>query len=216
MESPYRLRKNSCTVRSARTILGLAIVLLMLFTLTNCEQAPQQVRLRTLSAREFYPLALKRAQQWKPDAYLTRVNADILLEKDPEHLRLSFYFESPSDDHHSLRVAFWEGSSVPETESIYHQFPIEVRNPIKSEDWPLDSVDVLPIIQENGGDEFLAEHDPELVNMTLHLERRPTVPGARLAWRGSYMDYWVTQDGLYIKLNPETGELIEVEWMPGY
>lgn len=194
--------------------LGIVIVLLLLFTMANCGQTHQQVRLRTLSAREFYPLALEKAQQWKPDAYLDRIRVDVLSEETfTRRLEMSFGFESPNDDHHGLLIFFSEDSDEPEVEIVYQEIPISVHNPISSEDWPVDSLKALAIAQGNGGDEFLAKHDPKTALMTLYLERLPKVPGARLLWRASFWDL-VASEKVWVMLDPQTGEVVEVEWQP--
>jgi hypothetical protein len=194
--------------------LGIVIVLLLLSTVTNCGQIHQKVRLRTLSAREYYPHALEKAQQWKPDAYLDRIRVDVLSEENfTRRLGMSFGFQSPNDDHHSLLIFFREDSDEPEVEIVYQEIPISVHNPINSEDWPVDSLKALAIAQGNGGDEFLAKHDPKTALMTLYLERLPKVPGARLQWRASFWDL-ATSEKVRIMLDPRTGEVIEVDRQP--
>jgi hypothetical protein len=194
--------------------LGIVIVLLLLSTVTNCGQIHQQVQLRTLSAREYYPQALEKAQQWKPDAYLADISVDVLSEEDStRRLLLFFGFESPSDDRHSLLITFQEGVDEPKVKNIYREIPISVHNPINSEDWPVDSLKALAIAQGNGGDEFLAKHDPKTALMTLYLERLPKVPGARLQWRASFWDL-ATSEKVRIMLDPRTGEVIEVDRQP--
>jgi hypothetical protein len=193
-------------------ILRWVIILLLLFTVTGCEQTPQRPQLRALSARDYYPIALEKARQWRPDAYLSDISVDVLAEEEiGRPLRVSFGFESPSDDRHSLLIFFREDSDEPELESVDHRTPISVRNPIGSEDWSVDSVEVLAIALDNGGSEFLTKHDPEMMN--LYLERLPTVPGARLKWRASFWD-WDTGELLDVEIDPKTGEVIEVERQP--
>lgn len=202
----------SFSMGRGRTILVSVVLLLMLFTLTNCERPAQQVPLRTLSARELYPRAMERAQQWKPDAYLADIRVDVLSEEDfNRQLGMSFGFESPSDDRQSLLIFYREDSDKLEAEIVDHEIPIQVRNPVALEDWPVDSLKALEIAQDNGGNEFLAGHDPDL--MTLYLERVQNVPGADLQWRVSFWD-WSTQEILWVMLDPQTGQVIEVERQP--
>jgi hypothetical protein len=72
----------------------------------------------------------------------------------------------------------------------------------------VDSLEALAIALDHGGNEFLTQHDPD--QMVLYLERQPTVPGARLKWRASFWD-WSTDELLWVKIDPQTGEVIEVE-----
>jgi hypothetical protein len=193
-------------------ILRWVIILFLLFTITGCQQTPQRPHLRALSARDYYPIALEKARQWRPDAYLSDISVDVLAEEEIERsLRVTFGFESPSDDRHSLLIFFREDSDEPQLERVEHRTPISVRNPISSEDWPVDSVKALAIALDNGGSEFLTKHDPEMMN--LYLERLPTVPGARLKWRASFWD-WSPDELIWIMIDPRTGDVIEVERQP--
>jgi hypothetical protein len=209
METLHILGRDWSIATGIRTILKLGGIL---FTLTNCTQTPQQVHLRTLSAQEFYPLALEIAQEWKPDAYLADIEVDFLPEEDHERrLSMSFGFESPSDDRHSVLIFFREDTDEPEVEIIDHPNPIAVRNPISSEDWPVDSVEALAISQANGGNEFVTKYDPEMTYLFLRLEeRRPIVPGVGLRWRVSYSNLG-TGEYIRVMLDPQTGEVIEVD-----
>jgi hypothetical protein len=215
MEILYILDRDLDIARRIRTILKLGVILLAFFTLTNCTQTPQQGRLRTLSAREFYPVALKIAQEWKSDAYLAGIQVDFLPEDEfKKQLSMSFSFESPNDDQQSLLIFFREDTDEPEVKIIHHPVPISVRNPITSEDWPVDSVKALAISQDNGGNEFLTKYDPEMAHLFLSLEeRRPIVPEASLQWKASYSNL---STGEYVRviLDPQTGKVIEVEWQP--
>jgi len=124
---------------------------------------------------------------------------------------MSFGFESPSDDHHSLLIYFREDTDVPEREIVDHPIPISVRNPINPEDWLIDSVKALAIAQDNGLNKSMAKYDSETASLFLALEeRRPIVPGALLQWRASYLDLG-TLEGIDVMLDPQTGEVIEVE-----
>ncbi len=193
--------------------MNIVVVLFLFFTLTNCTQRPPQpVQLRTLSAREYYLIALEKAQQWKPDAFLTNISVRVLSETDFERQpSMSFVFQSPSDDHNSLLIFFGEDADVLKEEISYREDPISVRYPINSEDWSLDSMNVLRIAQKNGGNEFLNKHDPETAVMSLYLERRPT--GAHPKWRASYLDLG-DSERVDIDIDPQTGEVIEVKWYP--
>lgn len=212
MEILYILGRDLDIMRRIRTILNWGVILLAFFTLTNCTQIPEQGGLRTLSAREFYPMALKIAQEWKSDAYLAGIQADFLPENEfKKQLSMSFSFESPNDDRHSLLVSFKEDTDEPQVKIVDHPVPISVRNPISSEDWPVDSMKALAISQNNGGKEFLTKYDSEATHLFLSLEeRRPIVPGAHLQWRVSYSNLG-TGEYVRVMLDPQTGEVIEVE-----
>jgi hypothetical protein len=197
--------------RKVKTTLGIVAVLLLLVTLANCQQTYHQIQLRTRSARDLYPAALKKAHGWRSDAYLQYIDVDILPRDDYTHpVLVCFHFESPSDGHYSLSITFQGDLDEPEIKQFFHETALSVHNPIKSEDWSLDSTDILPIVQDNGGNEFLARHNSETTLMVLYLERQPIAPGALLKWRASYFDK-VTGDGLTVTLDPQTGKVIGTE-----
>ena len=193
-----------------KIVLMLVVMWFLLFALAGCERTSEPLALRTLSAREFYPLAVDYAQNWKSDAHLKHISVTFVVKESSRHVLLFYDFESPSDDRHSLQVTFQEGSTEPEVETIDHSIPIQVYNPISREAWSLDSVDILSIAQKNGGDKFLMRYEPESTLTSLELEHQaPLVPGSRLVWRASYLDM-MTRDTLDITINPDTGEIIEI------
>jgi hypothetical protein len=200
--------------RATKTLIDLAIMALLVLTLAGCNTSVPQtsapVEARTLSAKEFYPLAVEQARQWKSDVYLVSVTVDFRHEEDSAPLSLSYGFESSSDDRHSLLITFREGSEEPQVKSIYHQIPIEVRNSIDIDAWPLDSIDILSIAQENGGRLFLLRHRSKSLFTRLFLKPELNVPEARLVWRASYSDL-VTKDRLDIIIDPLIGEILEIK-----
>jgi len=214
VKSFYVFGKYPLAQSKVKMILGMAIVLLLLLTLASCQHTYRPVQVRTRPARTLYLVALKKAQEWKPDAYLDNISVGALLRDNyTRPILLFFGFDSPSDDRHSLMITFRSDLDEPEIEQVYFKMANAVHDRIDSEDWPLDSVDALSIAQANGGDEFLSYHNSGPVEMDLYLERRPFVPGATLRWRASYFDE-LTGDYLRVMLDPQTGKVIGTEWHP--
>jgi hypothetical protein len=167
-------------------------------------------RLRTLSARRLYPLALARAQQWRPDAYLDYMRVGARQEDDlTEPLEITFGFESPSDGYQSISITFHEDSDESEVRTFDHSKASDVAIPIQSEDWPVDSVDALGIAQDSGGLEFLTRHDPDQTRMVLRFGYPyPPKPDARLLWEVFYQDSSI--GSLEITIDAGTGEVVEI------
>jgi hypothetical protein len=213
MPQAYCAQKRVRLARKAVGWLWVAIGLLCIGA--ACGGTPRPVRMRTMSAQAYYAEALQRAQQWRSDVYLFRVTVGFCPVDDLQcSLTLRFGFRSPSDDHHSLMISIEEDAPAYAPEVIDHKIPIKVRNPIEPEDWPLDSVDVLAIAQAHGGDEFLRRHNPAAVDwMKLLLQPLPKVPGARLDWTAQYA-VLSSDDKLDIDIDPKTGEVLAVDWVP--
>jgi hypothetical protein len=75
-------------------------------------------------------------------------------------------------------------------------------------------VDVLPIAQAHGGDDFLHRHNPAAVDWTkLFPERERNAPGARLHWKADYA-ILSSDDRLWVLIDAKTGAVLEVEWFP--
>jgi hypothetical protein len=215
MKSRHIPGKHPLT-RKIEMIVRTAVVLLLLLTLANCQHTYYQTPLRTRSARTLYPAALRKALGWRPDAYLESIVVDVLpRDDDSQRVQLRFHFQSPSDDRYSLSVSFQGDSDEMKIKQYSHEMAISVHNPINSEDWPLDSVDVLPIAQANGGDEFLAGRNLEVMLMSLHLQRWSSAPGVLLQWRAIYFDS-LTDDRLDVMVNSQTGKITGTERSPSH
>ncbi len=188
-------------------------LLLISFILISCGQTSQNVHVRTLSAEEYYPIALKIGQEWKSDAYLESIDSDFITEEEIEkQLEIYFSFESPTNDFQSLLIKFTEDLNEPKIQVVEHSNPISVRNPIELKDWPVNNIKALQVAQDNGGNEFLSKYDSETANLFIRLEeRRPIMPGVLPRWRVSYANFDAGK-GVDISIDPLTGEVIETKW----
>ncbi|NIN68301.1 MAG: hypothetical protein GTO63_27055 [Anaerolineae bacterium] len=165
-----------------------------------------------VSAADYYPQAVEKASDWRPDAYLAGISArpapSASIGLGPS---LRYYFESASAESEfykvSLRHGTWSAETVPKGASSV-TYP-----PINREDWTLDSVDAWAIAQANGGEEFLLNHQDPLTMMALSLSHERV--GDRedvLVWRVWYRVGSATvYDALDMMIDPKTGDILQLE-----
>jgi hypothetical protein len=158
-------------------------------------------------------MVVERARRWSQGAYLCGISVRARPADGLREPYASFGFESPNKDRESVMLQVTADSTQPHVDVFHHERPITIRMPIQPHEWSLDSPEVLLIAQENGGEDFLATHSVDWVSISLHLERVPRVPDTPLVWRVSYLDD-ITLDGLRIKVDPLTGEVLDVVLIP--
>lgn len=166
--------------------------------------------LHVLSAAEHYDEALDQAIPWKPDAYLSRLSADVASSRIDDNIpdeRLTYMFDSPTDADFTYVLDFiggsWSSDLIPAG---------AVEPPIQREDWLLDSVDAWSIALANGGEDLLTEHQDPLTVMLVILEHvRVGDVEDVLVWRVVYL---VEPGGpgnrLDISIDPKTGDILQV------
>jgi Tol biopolymer transport system component len=161
--------------------------------------------LSVVSASQHYDEAVARAEDWKADAYLASIRADVGSAADTDG-RLLFQFDSPSAplEYYSLDFAdnTWHASVEEVGPASLTQAPIE------REDWVLDTVDAWSIGLANGVEDFLLKYQEPTTIMGVDLDYYRTRSGVVvLAWRvHSWLINGATTDLL---IDPGTGEIIE-------
>ncbi len=194
---------------------ALCISLLLLGSLvTGCNgPVKNQATFTVRSVKMLEPRAIQEAEKWKTDAYLSSVSVNALaLDSRPPLAyadTLSFGFESPSDPGHSYEVAFLLNDKIELREwSIPNPHTDFV--PIKPSDWTIDSTDAWRIAQENGGEQFLREHQADSPDTFLILERRNPPRSGPLLWYVGYSKSGTSQV-LRIFLDARTGVVVREE-----
>ena len=165
-----------------------------------------------VSAADYYPQALDKARQWRPDAHLDLIStspAPSALTMDLPYL--CYFFDSRAAEttfyEVCLRQGTWRGEAVSEAGSSV-TYP-----PIKREDWALDSVDAWAIAEANGGEDFLLKHQDPLTMMAITLSHERI--GDRedvLVWRVWYRVGSATvYSALDMMIDPKTGDILRLE-----
>ena len=165
--------------------------------------------LYVVSASQHYDGVLERATTWMADAALVRISAGVRSANTPRPgPSLTFMFGAPSapnsyyaldlekDGWFSRVVEVGSGAAVPP--------------PIQRDEWSVDSVDAWSIALANGVEGFLAHYQDPTTMMDVTLDYWRTRTGQEvLAWR--VICSILRGPGLYILIDPKTGDIIEVE-----
>lgn len=163
-----------------------------------------------LSAAEHYDDALRRARQWRDDAYLGGARASVAASAADARpaAGLTYMFHSPTTPHSFYILRFSAGgwNAEEDTKTALAVTPA----PIERADWSLDSVDAWSIALANGGEDFLLHYQDPMTAMDVTLDYWGTRTGEEvLAWRANYLIvYGPTLD---ILIDPKDGDIIEIE-----
>jgi Tol biopolymer transport system component len=161
-----------------------------------------------LSATEHYDEALRRAIDWKADAYLASISADVGSPNISRRGRsISFLFHAPSAANSTYRLRLNKDTWTPQV--IGAGSSTSTAPPIEREQWTLDSVDAWSIAQANGGEKYLRLYQGPRTVVEVTLDYRTTRGGEKtLAWRVHYyISYGPILDML---IDPQTGGIIQV------
>ena len=159
------------------------------------------------SAAEHYEEALRRATEWKRDAYLFSVTADVASSSaaPPSGGDLAYYFQSTTTRRSFLTVRLIDGAW---TSGVDSKTSAETYPAIGREDWVLDSVDAWSIALANGGEEFLIEHQEPLTSMQATLMYRAVGDEDLLVWSVDFLILFGPR--LLLEIDPTTGEILEI------
>jgi hypothetical protein len=159
------------------------------------------------SAAEHYEEALRRATEWKRDAYLFSVTADVASSSGapPTGGDLAYYFQSITTRRSFLTLRLIDGAWTSEVNS---KTSAETYPAIARENWVLDSVDAWSIALANGGEEFLIEHQEPLTSMQATLMYRAVGDEDLLVWSVDFLILFGPR--LLLEIDPATGEILEV------
>lgn len=199
-------------IRVSRHWLLVLICILVLVVLSGCnsqatETPVDRPPLRVLSARAHLEEAWRLARQWRDDAELIEIQADIQGPGQTSLFLLSFDFESPSEDQLTYSVICSSGGCFG------REFPTSVTRlsagwiPIEFDDEMIDSIEAAAIGHQNGGDRFVNLRD---AMMSVSLQRDKPRDVGPIVWQA----YYATLAGsgpLYVVIDPYTGEVIRIE-----
>ena len=161
-----------------------------------------------LSAAQHYDEAVIRATEWRGDAYLFVVTADVASSSGspPTGGDITYYFQSPTTHRSFLSVRLTDDDWVTE---VIARTATERPPEIAREDWVLDSVDAWNIGLGNGGWEFLTDHQDPSTSLEATLTYFTVGYARRLVWRVNF--HIPAGPSLGLKIHPVTGEILEVK-----
>lgn len=157
-----------------RILLGAVFI----FAIAACSQR-RSAAAQVESLQENLPTLDQVARSWRPDAYLT--SADIPLHNgNPTPWIISASFQSPSESAESLLVMLEEDGTIT-TERVPHSIPVVQIEPIREEDWNLDSAEALDMALDAEGRQFLENHSDRQCS-SIVLERTFDQPNRPVVW----------------------------------
>lgn len=191
------------------TLSGLLLLLIVtlgafLLFLPGEETPPQaQAPLATWSfspdtARGAYDLATPLAQRWADDAQLMQARGDWPREVfTPEHGNWTFHFHSPQRKEVALIAVSGNAASLVKSESL--------RGDVQAADtslWQVDSDEVVHRAMQEGGQEFIEQHDEAEMVLILKAQEE-------FRWTAVLVDA-ATQTAFRIEVDAASGAVTEL------
>jgi hypothetical protein len=157
-----------------------------------------------LSAREYLDEAWDLALQWRSDAELKAIEADILAQEEAFPPYVHFTFESPGED----TLKFDVSCSMAGCSALASWVPATSGwGSIEFEDEMIDSLEAALIGLRNGGEQFISQEKD--VTMTVRLLRDLPRTTGPVVWEAYFAS--LDREPLYVVIDPYTGEVIRVE-----
>jgi hypothetical protein len=199
-------------MRNQERIQLLLCVLALLSALAACSNQATETPagrppLRVLSARGRLEEAWRLARQWREDAELIEIQADVIGPGQTRLLLVSFDFESPGEDQLTYSVICSSGGCFGQEFPIHRTWLAWGWMPIEFDDEMIDSVEAAAIGHRNGGDRFVNLRD---AGMSVRLGRDKPRDVGPIVWEAYYAS--LSGSGpLYVVIDPYTGEVIRTE-----
>lgn len=189
-------------------LLVVVLALLLLFWLERNEtpavdpaERAQVIDART--ALSSYQAAQPVAQQWAADA--TLLNARAAWPEgdsfDPEAAAWNFVFFSPGQSATALISVSQNRAQLISNRQVDRNFNIYTTT-----SWQIDSPQLLAIMLENGGREFLEQHGQGKLTLTLDTE-------GEFVWRARLINTDIPAS-LTLHVDPASGEVVQREASP--
>lgn len=192
--------------RSKKAVVVLTLVVsVVAFTVAGCvSHTPRSPTVYVLSARRYADEAWELALQWRPDAELKEIKANIATRSVVSPIYVDFTFESPLEE----EVQFVVSCSTAGCSGLAVSVPFTSGwGSIELEDEMIDSVEAALIGLRNGGERFL--YREKGVTMTVSLLRdRPRTTGP-VVWEACFAT--LESAPLCVVIDPYSGDVIRTE-----
>lgn len=172
----------------------------ILWLLTGCKSAETSDIHSIISAKEYYPQLLEKAQAWQADAYLDY----LIIKLTPSSSVIGGFFLSPTNPNEKLGVDVFQDGTIS-TEVYFLSITLRGHEPIQESDWLIDSQAALNIILEK--QPTIRIDFSRLTTSCLKLERFLAARNQPVVWHLVYDDDPTT---MHYYLDPITGELLEL------
>lgn len=164
----------------------------------------------SLSVKAVWPVAVEKAREWQPDAYVSNLRLSFDHTDDGgEFGTVDFAFESPSSDEQSLWVICGRTTCASDVmpKPAYRSGIEPV--PIQEEDFKIEGKKALEISLAEGGSDYMDIMKQKYIPTFAMLARLDPPDTGNLYWRTSYFDP-ATREHLDVIIDANSGEVIEV------
>jgi hypothetical protein len=127
----------------------ITFIALIILAGIGCTPEKSKISIKIPSFRQYYPVLLKEAEKWRPDAYLDEARI-FLFPKFSDSSVISASFRSPSKDFESLGVYLHADETIT-SEIFVSAYPINHHEPITENVWKIDSQEALEYMLKTSG-----------------------------------------------------------------
>ncbi len=190
-------------------VLTCALVLVVLPRCTNqaTDTPVGRPPLRVLSARAHLEEAWRLARQWRGDAELVEIQAEVIGPGQTRLPLLAFKFESPGEEQLEYGVTCSADGCFGQEFPIHKTWLAWGWIPIEFDEEMIDSIDAAAIGHRNGGNRFAHVRDAV---MSVRLGRDKPRDVGPTVWQAYYVSL-AGSGPLYVVIDPYTGEVIRIE-----
>jgi hypothetical protein len=182
----------------------ISFILSIVFITTGCAPGKAETGPKVPSFRDYYPVLLKEAQKWQPDAYLDEAEI-FLAPRFSDSTSISAGFYSPSANSESFGVEIQQDGNLS-SRTFDHSSPILNHKPITLNDWKIDSQAALDaLLKEIGSKSLNAEGNH---CSSISLRRILPSPDQRIIWS---LRLWnCSSPAEYFYLDANSGILLDI------
>jgi hypothetical protein len=175
----------------------IGLITSVIFIVIGCTSSKPDIAIEIPSFRDYYPVLLKEAQEWRPDAYLDDARI-FLFPKSSDSSVISASFQSPSKDLEMLGVDLYQDGTIA-SKVFTQQYPIYQHKPITEKDWKIDSQEAVEYLLEKSGRRSLSP-DRNACSFII-LERVLSSSEQPVIWSLSLWDCWDNAQHFYLDAN---------------
>ncbi len=186
-------------------ILGTSVsfVVSIIFMMVGCTPTTSNITVKIPSFREYYPIMLKEAQKWQPDAYLDDARI-FLFPSFPDSNLIAAGFYSPSEDFESISIDLHQDGTIT-SEVFSQEYPIYHHRPITENDWKIDSQEAMEYMLDEAGQRTV-NPDKNACSFII-LERVLPAQNQPVIW---FLSLWDCHDAVqHLYLDANSGEILD-------
>ena len=194
----------------------LIILIIALLFLSGCGREKAEIKnfdvddFEIMSAKGYWDEAVRQAENWQEEAYLTHVSIEIPLPNSGmgESAVLGFHFLTSDSDILKLTVACKNNSCSQRETKHNPDFPLQHGKPIQKDDFSLTGEHAFEIGIQEGGINYIYNED---VVASLVLGRDGNDNSGPVIWVVNFIQFRTGDfpEELMVEIDANTGEVLE-------